>query len=101
MNSLTVYLQILRQIKNEDYFPPRYNWPDYQFRIRSYEQTAFDEIVEAIKKAWPRKSPLDVLYDYYNFYNALLYSIDDMPEETVLMLTIKCEVAEDVGYYFV
>lgn len=101
MNSLTVYLQILKQIKNKDYFPPCHNWPDYQFRIRSYERAALDEIVEAIKKAWPRKSPVDVLYDYYSFYNALLYSTDDMPEETEQMLVIKCEVAEDVGYYFV
>lgn len=98
---LATYLRILREIKNENYFNPGHNWPEFYFKQRCYEIVAIDEITALIKKNYPKNTPEDVIFEYLKYNNDLLYYLDDIPEEANLLLTIKCTVAEFVGCYFV
>lgn len=98
---LTTYLQILKEIKEDIYFKPGHDWPDFYFKQRCYEISAIDEITSLIKQNWPKRTPKDVIFEYLKYNHDLIYYSDDIPEEANLMLTIKCAVAEEVGCYFV
>lgn len=69
-------LQILNEFEDEHYFPPKGNWPKYEFAYRSCCRWAISEIRKSFQ-ARPETSVIDILSDLYAHMETAMAEADE------------------------
>lgn len=80
-------------------FPPAFSWSKYEFKKRSYQQWAANEIVERVLDN-PFDLPLDTIENFmFEMYIYACYSDED--EHRTFIFQTAVETAEELALLFV
>lgn len=86
-------IELVRDYKRKYLFPPQANWPDDEFRRRSYSRWAANEIIHRLV-TYPNEDPVHILEEFIQIMDR--YSeIDGIGNPDAIFLTAK-ETAEEL-----
>lgn len=90
---------IIQKYANMYLFPPAFSWSKYEFKKRSYQQWAANEICERILDH-PLDTPLDIIENFmFEMYFYACFSDED--EHRTFIFQTAVETAEELALLFI
>lgn len=88
---------IIRNYINENLFMPTRNWSDYEFKRRSYERWAADEIIKRIDETLETEPFFTILY--FRYQMDALSSIREDSDAEFIFITAR-DTADEIILLF-
>lgn len=87
---------VIEEYISEYLFPPCFNWPEEEFKRRTYSRWAATEILERIRI--DDRDPLDVIEEFSNEMDRY-FELSDGYDNYYIFIVAK-ETADDIAYLF-